>query len=585
MSDDGSDDGRLPDLDRRQLYAIAFAVLLVAAIPAAFVAAQTLTHSATDGVVYQTNSGLEVTLTDGREVAAVPFADDETFSDGNLSVASPGSASIEVGNDAYSGDTITVTGVDASSAITVTRSDLNRDFTVASGDASTMQVRDYTNINDDGEDIAYASSGGVSVTLDDLPTGVRLAAVDTSSGEPYDTASTGADGTATFDLPSGTNTIRIEGTPSDLEVRDETNPDQLIDDDNVTLRARLFSDDGTVIERQVTNGTVSLDGVPLDEELVVTVKEENANWSYRRILLESAIQDSEIYLLPADEPSAQVRFQLNDQTNRFDPQDTRLFVQKPITRNNTTEYRTISGDRFGADGEFPTQLVDNERYRLVVENDEGEQRVLGSYTVQGAEIAPLTIGEVEFTADVSEGAAMQAEIRPAPDGADHNHEVRLVYFDPEGETSEIEVSMTNSTGASIRPTTTEQLDGTQDVYAETYPLNNSFDPESDTATVEVEATYLDGTTETFTKHLGDVPDVFTDAPIDPRILELMGLVSLIALVGLLVIVSPPLAALVGAGYAGLLSLLGIVPIPMPAVVLAGLVGILATVGTNQGVIR
>jgi len=82
--------------------------------------------------------------------------------------------------------------------------------------------------------------------------------------------------------------------------------------------------------------------------------------------------------------------------------------------------------------------------------------------------------------------------------------------------------------------------------------------------------------------IGDVPEGFEDAPIDPAILELMGFVSILAVIGLLVIVKPAMAALVGSGYAGLLSLLGIVPIPMPGVVLAGLVGILVTVGTNRG---
>jgi len=80
-----------------------------------------------------------------------------------------------------------------------------------------------------------------------------------------------------------------------------------------------------------------------------------------------------------------------------------------------------------------------------------------------------------------------------------------------------------------------------------------------------------------------VPEIFSDAPIDPALLELAGLVSIVAVIGLLVIVSAPLAALVGTGYAGLLTLLGVVSIPMPAVVLAGLVSILATIGTRNGV--
>jgi len=62
---------------------------------------------------------------------------------------------------------------------------------------------------------------------------------------------------------------------------------------------------------------------------------------------------------------------------------------------------------------------------------------------------------------------------------------------------------------------------------------------------------------------------------------LIALASIVAVVGLLVIRSAPLAALVGTGYAGLLSLVGLAPIPMPAVILAGVVGIVATVGSRR----
>jgi len=411
---------------------------------------------------------------------------------------------------------------------------------------------------------------------------VGIAAVDTGTGKPLDTVSVDQDGVATFELPAGQRSVRLEAAPSELQVRNELRPDELIDG-NASLRARLFADGEVLAERQVTDGTVSLEGVPLDEEIIITVREENADFTYRRILIESAIQTSSVYLLPTSEPSAEIRFQLQDETGRFDSEDTRLFVEKPITRDydgdgtNETRYQVISGDRIGADGEFPTILVDSERYRLRVENQQGEQRVLGSYTVQGARVSPLPIGQVEFSADTDEGAALQTNLREAPDTASHEYEIRLVYLDPEGTTDEIQVSITNSSGGAIRPTTTEQINGTE-AYVETYPITEQFDPEQDTATVTVEATQ-GFETQTFEQVLGDVPDVPL-GPIPPQLASLAGFVSILAVLGLLVIVNPALASLVTPGYAGLLVLIGIVDIPMPAVVLAGLVGVLAAVGTR-----
>ncbi|MDR9382195.1 MAG: hypothetical protein RI560_11090, partial [Natronomonas sp.] len=500
-------------MNREAALAIASVVLIVLA-PIGMVAfAQSLsTHSATAGTTYQTNDGLTVTLTDPRDVEASPFDGDGTFKDANLTLSSPGSGEISIGDNAYSGDPVTVTDVQADNPITVNRTDLNREFTIESGDVTTLQVREYA-VDNDTEDFAYASNNGFTITLSGLPS-QGIAVVDRSSGDVLDSAAVGTtEDTATFELPAGTRSIELQSVPSELQVRNEAQPDQLVDD-NVSLRARFFAEGDTVIERQVENGTVSLDGLPADEEIVVTVKESNANFTYRRILLDSIVDTSEIYILPTTEPAAEIRFEINDQTGRFPNEETRLYVEKPITRNNNTEYRVISGDRVGADGQFPTILIDSERYRLRVENTDGEQRVLGSYTVQGAEVAPIPIGEVEFSADVSEGAAMQASIREAADGAAHNHEARIVYVDPEGKTDEITISIENETGASIRPTTTEQLNGSTNVYVETYPLPTSFDPEANTATVTIDAT-RDMQTETFERTIGDVPDAFEGAPIDP----------------------------------------------------------------------
>ena len=90
-----------------------------------------------------------------------------------------------------------------------------------------------------------------------------------------------------------------------------------------------------------------------------------------------------------------------------------------------------------------------------------------------------------------------------------------------------------------------------------------------------------GEIETFEQRLGDVPPIDL-GPLPEQLVELAALASILAVLGLLVIINPAMAALVTPGYAGLLVLVGLAPIPMPAVVLAGLVGVLAAVGTRGG---
>lgn len=566
---------------RRRAHLTVALCALVLLVPVGIAAAQSLTHQASAGTPYQTISGVTVTLGDQRDVQSVPFDGDNTFNDSSLRI-SGSDADIRITDNTYSNDPVSARNIDVSGSLTVERTDLNRQFTVESGDANLIQVRDYA-VGDGSEDLAYDSDNGLAITLSGLPT-VGVAAVDADTGNSIDTTAVDQSGEATFELPAGTNSIRLEETPSDLEVRNEAQPSELIDG-NVTLRARLFSG-GEVIERQVTDGTVSLEGVPTDQELIVTVKEEDADFVYRRILLESAIQTDEIYLLPTSDPSAEVEFQLQDETGRFQSEDTKLFVEKPITRDfdsdgtNETQYQTISGDRIGGDGGFPTILEDSERYRIRVVNDDGEQRVLGSYTVQGAERTVLPIGEVVFTEDTDEGAALQASLEEAAAGASYSHEVRLTYIDPEAETESIDIQIVDSDGNNLRPESTEDISD-DEAYSETYPLNAGFDPESDTARVEVEA-LRNNQIETFDRTLGNVPDVFTDAPINSDLLELMGLASIVAVIGLLVIYNATMAALIGTGYAALLTIVGIVSIPMPAIVLAGVVSILGTVGTSTG---
>jgi len=564
----------------RQTAVVLGVIALILLAPVGVAVAQTLsTHSATAGTQYQTNSGVTVTLGDDRsDIDQVPFDGNTTYADKSLRV-SGSDASVEIDDATYGSDPVAIRNVDVSGGgVTVERTDLSRSVTFESGDATLFQLRNYT-VGDGAEDFAYASDNGVTVTLDGFDA-IGVAAVDTGTGEALDIFSVGPDGEATFELPAGQRSVSLQPTPSELQVRNEANPNELVTG-NVSLRARLFAGEETVIERPVTDGTVSLEGVPLDEELVITVREENADFTYRRILLDSAIETSSIYILPTTEPSAEVRFQLRDDTGRFDGEDTRFFVEKPITRDydgdgtNETRYETISGDRIGADGEFPTILVDAERYRLRVQNDDGEQRVLGSYTVQGARVSPIPIGEVQFESDIEQGAAVQAELREAPDGASYEYDIRLVYLDTDGGTDSIDVSITNSSGGAIRPETTEQINTTAP-YVETYPITEPFNAEEDTATVTIDAQQTDGTVETYTRQLGAVPDL--NVPIDAQILSMLGVIAIVAVAGLFVILSPPLAALVTPGFAGLLVAVGIVPIPMPAVVLAGLVGVLVNVG-------
>jgi len=66
-------------------------------------------HQATAGVTYETNTGLEVSLSSDRDIAAVPFNGDDTFAPGEgVEITAPGEASASITDGTFAdGQTLT----------------------------------------------------------------------------------------------------------------------------------------------------------------------------------------------------------------------------------------------------------------------------------------------------------------------------------------------------------------------------------------------------------------------------------------------------------------------------------------------
>ena len=187
--------------------AIAATVVALLVVAPAVVVAQTGSHTATSGVTYETTSGVDVTLTDQRDVTQQPFADGQTFADGNLSVSGT-NAAVGVGDTTYGGSSVTITDIDAAGSVTVERTDLSRAATFESGTANSVTLNQL-NTTDTAADFQYDSGSGFTVTFSGL-SGDRVTAVDTSTSQPIETVQTTSGGTATFTLPAGQTTVRLD---------------------------------------------------------------------------------------------------------------------------------------------------------------------------------------------------------------------------------------------------------------------------------------------------------------------------------------------------------------------------------------
>jgi len=264
---------------------------------------------------------------------------------------------------------------------------------------------------------------------------------------------------------SVTETKQISA-PAELRVYNESNSTQLVD--NTTLRIRFFGSGGDVIERTVSDGTLNLTGLPVGERFVVTVSDDNEKFYYRRIIVESLYEQSEIYLLPRSVDGAEVEFVLQDYTGgAFAPADTTLFIEAPVTKDfdddgdTETKYQTIFGDNFGAAGAFPAVLEANERYRLRIINDDGDTRTLGSYTATRDEIERITVKGLTFDPPEGEGYDTTLSLN---DTDPENRTLTWKYMDPTDSTTRLDVEVISESGETLYSDTVDTELGNYSIY-------------------------------------------------------------------------------------------------------------------------
>lgn len=181
-------------------------------------------------------------------------------------------------------------------------------------------------------------------------------------------------------------------TAATLYIQNETDPGQLVDG-GVEVTVKFFGDDETVYERNTTDGSIDLSGLPSGERLVISATAEN--YYDRQIILDSLVEQHTVYLLPTNATSVETRFTLNDQTGKYSREGTRLYIKKPITEDGATNYQVIAADKFGQNG-YTVTLEEGARYRLTIKNDDGDSRDYGKFSADVSETIPIELTEIEY---------------------------------------------------------------------------------------------------------------------------------------------------------------------------------------------
>lgn len=419
----------------------------------------------------------------------------------------------------------------------------------------------------------------VSISLDGSQIATQTLSSNATITEPMpDDGRTGGNHTLTISVTDDYGQTTTQSTqytvPATLTIYNETNPQEIVD--NTSVKVRFFKDD-TVFEETTTNGNVSLAGLPVSSDMTITITADN--YVTRTTYIESIYNQQRVYALPTTATKASLVFELDDQTGDFPSSQSTLRIQRPITRDHDgdgsveTRYDTVAGGTFGASGQFPTELVGNgERYRLVVENDQGDRRELGSYTVTGDAAVPLPIGQLQFSSDARDsGVIFQGSLK----SDDASRYIDLSYADPDRKTTELTYSIVWAGNE------TELVNRTVAGPIRTYSANEPIpDNASGDATFEVNWNAVrdggdDGSGAFF---VGDVPEIATMLGIDPTVLAYASMVGIVAVTGLVVVFDDALAAIVAVVMASGLSLLGAVSIPPVGLAMGGAIAVLYNVG-------
>lgn len=481
--------------------------------------------------------------------------------------------------DASSGS-VTYDGLDDGDHDVTIQTDVNDDPTLSNPSATGDLTTPPSEVSIDVSDPNFPQGDSVDVTIDVDGSQVHSETVSSNQTVTASVPSSATEGgshswsvDASDEYGGSTSESYNYAVPDELRIFNESSPSDVIDDVDTELQ---FYQGDEVFTRNTSNGTINLTDLPVSGEMVV--RAEADGYFPRRTYLHSIFEQQAIYLLPENASTSQVVFTLDDQTGNFPSGETVLQIQRPLTKdfngdgNETTEWRTIAGDYFGASGSFPAELETGQRYRLTVQNDDGDERALGSYTVTGDAAESLPIGQVSFGESEDGTPVMQGALQ------EHDGEryVRVTYNDPSASTTELEYRIVRTDNNSIVLQDNTTVTGPLNTYAETVEVPSSA-PDDVGYTIEYTADRSDGESVSDVVYVGDTPNFLTNLGLDPTVAAYIAFVGLAALVGLVVIYDDRLAAITGVVGASALSMGGIISINPVALGVAGTIAVIYTI--------
>ncbi|MDR9412814.1 MAG: hypothetical protein RI531_09420, partial [Haloferacaceae archaeon] len=247
-------------------------------------------------------------------------------------------------------------------------------------DAVDVEFYDASDNSQIGATQILSSNGTATVTWTDPDTGLNEWYVEAED---------------TFGNSVTSNTFEVT-IPEVLTLRDVNDPDTVLTSPTIDATVRFYESetgDTAVYPRTPQAGQIDMSGLPSDQEFVVGVVDSSETYAQRLTLLDSIFQQQEIYLLNSSADTAVATLVLQDRTGEFETGSTALQIERSVNTTGSPdgeeEYVTVAGDVIGTQLTFSTTLEEDVRYRVSVENDQGDRRTLGSFVLQGDRVINL----------------------------------------------------------------------------------------------------------------------------------------------------------------------------------------------------
>jgi len=193
-----------------------------------------------------------------------------------------------------------------------------------------------------------------------------------------------------------------------LNIRKESAPDSFV---TSQVDLTVYTESNGTFTNTTSSGHVSMADWPGDKLVVVA---KATGYTTRTTVITNTSKDHDIYLLDTSNVKlVNTTFTLTDRTGEYGD-GTILKVKRSLNVSGTSMYRTIASDEFGVDGKSVT-LKKDIRYRIVVENTEGDRRVLGAYESDQSETVNLIVGDVVVDPSEPTGPGYEANWTGKPD--------------------------------------------------------------------------------------------------------------------------------------------------------------------------